>query len=330
MLHLELVQTARAAARSEPAELDRLGGIRHVEHLQAAEEAHLGAIASAHLDADDRDVVAGQRSVTRRDDDDILRRRAGRARQRRHVPRSGGVARVDDGDAVVGAEALLGAEGPVREAPGADVRVLLMNPHVGVEAAASQVVVSDGDHVASRTLRLGALGVDPLHGRRRCGIVSPGRRCRADRGGDRRPEPCSSQLALPRRSDIRSCAASAPLSRPVRAHEPAQQSRDPLRVFDGRADDVVDGRSGDDRSPSASDRHDRRRRPRFDPPRPRIAPSPTRCSRRGSRRRDCFAFGFARRGSTSPTTAAANARSAGARGARRSRCAIYRARQPPR
>ena len=71
---------ARAArvrsSRCSAAPARRSRGIGHVQDLQAAEEARVGAVAAAHLDPRDRDVVPG------------ARRRSGRCRRRRPRPRS--------------------------------------------------------------------------------------------------------------------------------------------------------------------------------------------------------------------------------------------------
>ena len=169
VLDLELVQAARAAAGAQQPELDRLRRVRDVEDLQAAEEARVGAIAAADLDPLDRDVAPGARAVRRGVDDDVLDRGAGRVLQLGDDARLGRVARVEHGDArLVGrrAEALLGARRVVGEAPRADVGVLLVHPHVGVEAAPADAVGADRDHVERGALRLLALRIDPLDGAR--------------------------------------------------------------------------------------------------------------------------------------------------------------------
>ena len=65
VLHLELVQAARATAGAQTAELGGLSRVGDVEDLQAAEDARVGAVAATDLDADDRDVAPGERPVAR-------------------------------------------------------------------------------------------------------------------------------------------------------------------------------------------------------------------------------------------------------------------------
>jgi hypothetical protein len=201
VLDLQLVQPARAAAGAQEADLGGPRRIRHVEDLEAAEDARVGAVAAAHLDADDRDVAAGERAVARLEDHDVLGRGGERAGERGDAARSRRIGRVHDGDAVVGAEPLLGARRVVGEAPRPDVGVLLVHPDVGVVAATAEVVVPDGDHVARGALGLGARGIDPVDLRRRRGIVTPCRdrdaqRCR-HRGDEPDPLHAASLLRLP-------------------------------------------------------------------------------------------------------------------------------------
>ena len=159
MLDLELVEPARAAARAEPAQLIGMFRVGHVPHLEAAEEARVGAGAAAHLDPRDRDVVPGERAVARGVHHDVLRGGPRRVAQPRDLLRHRRVARVDHRHAVelVGrTEALVAARVPVREAPGADVCVALVHPDVGVEAAPADRVVADDREPGGRTRGLRA------------------------------------------------------------------------------------------------------------------------------------------------------------------------------
>ena len=175
VLDLQLMQAARTAAGAQQRELPRLRRGRDVEHLQAAEEARVVARAAADLDARHRDVAAGAGVGV---DHDVLDRGAGRVLQLGDHARLGGVPRVEHGNPALvrrRAEARLRPRRVVGEPPRADVRVLLVDPHVGVEAAAPDVVGADGHHVPRRALCLGALRVDPLDRPRRLPDM---RRCR--------------------------------------------------------------------------------------------------------------------------------------------------------
>ena len=127
--------------------------IGHVPQHQPVDRVRIVPSASAPLDARHRDVAAAERPVRGRVDDHVLGRRARRVLERRDPRRAGRVRDVDHRHAVVRrwwAEAAVAGR-PVRKAPVTDVGVVLVLPHVGVEAADAEVVVPDELHVPGRT-----------------------------------------------------------------------------------------------------------------------------------------------------------------------------------
>jgi hypothetical protein len=163
VVELELVQPARAAPRAQEPKLVRVLGIGDVEEHEAAREALVEPRATAHLDADGRDVVTLERPVPRREHRYVFRGCARRVHQARDHDGVLRIRRVDDGDTVLRrlrAEAGLGARRPVGEAPVPDVGVLLVHPDVGVEAAAAEVVLSDDLHIpCARSLLAAGVGL---------------------------------------------------------------------------------------------------------------------------------------------------------------------------
>ncbi|MDQ3824173.1 MAG: hypothetical protein M3321_13120 [Actinomycetota bacterium] len=207
MLDLELVDASRAAGRAQVAEPGRRLRVRDVPEHQSALGVLVVSRAGAGLDAGNGDVPPRERAVRRRVDHHVLRGAPLGVEERRDARRVRGLARVDHGDA---AEVALRAEPrvagrPVGEAPLADVRVLLVHPDVGVEAAGLQVVLADGDHVprgarlaSACVLLLRLLAEVVLVLQRAVAVVAVRERSGADgerRGGDAERDPCATHLS---------------------------------------------------------------------------------------------------------------------------------------
>ena len=152
VLHLELVHPARAAARVQQGELDRLGRVGHVPELEATLAFGLVAGAGARLDACHGDVTPRVGAVPGGVDNDVLGRAADRVVERGDLRWLGGIAGVDHGHApglVDRAEAGVAGR-PVGEAPLADVGEAVVHPDVAVEAARTEIGVADCHHVPGR------------------------------------------------------------------------------------------------------------------------------------------------------------------------------------
>jgi hypothetical protein len=238
VLDLELVHAARAASGVDEPQFNRIGGIRHVPQHQATRERGVVSRAAADLDPTGGDVLAGQRPEFGCEHHDVLDRGAFGLIERRDHHRAGGVGHVDHGDPVVlivGAEPLLRALGPVGEAPPTDVGESLVEPDVGVEAATSQVGVTDDLHVEGltallaprelfvRLLQAMELVLQQLVLVLWCGERA-GRREQRDRRRQDRAEPDSAHGPSPFGSDLRFCRTRPDRGKPVRSGARSRRS----------------------------------------------------------------------------------------------------------
>jgi hypothetical protein len=150
VLELQLVEPAGAAPSRNPTELFRIGGVGYIPQHQPAEERFVVPASAANLDTGRGDIVTRERTVLRAEHDHVLDRGARWVLKPSHVARIKRVPCVHDGDSAVIAlrtEPLLAALTPVGEAPLANVGEPLVEPDVGVEAAAAEIVMPNCNHV---------------------------------------------------------------------------------------------------------------------------------------------------------------------------------------
>src|SRR6266540_705294 len=151
---LELVEAARAAAGVEDCEQHRVRRSRDVPEAEPALAGGGGVRAEdvADLKPDRRDVVSGVGTVLGGEHGYVLVRCARHLGVRDDL-RMRRIVDVDHRHAAGRTELRMGR---VEETPATDVRGPLVDEHVAVEAAAAEVVLTDGDHVPGRS-SLGAV-----------------------------------------------------------------------------------------------------------------------------------------------------------------------------